>query len=120
EGLLLNVDSGIFFEFVPSKDIFSENPLRLQLKEVEIGVNYAVVVSSNAGLWAYSLGDIVKFVSKEPYRLLVTGRTKHFISAFGEHVIGEEVEEALMKTAHEDGLEVVEFTVAPQVNPSDG
>jgi hypothetical protein len=117
EGLLLNVDSGIFFEFIPAAEIFSDKPTRLQLKEVEIGVNYAIVVSSNAGLWAYSVGDTVKFVSLKPYRLVVTGRTKHFISAFGEHVIGEEVEDALMKVAREEGVEVVEFTVAPQVNP---
>src|SRR4030095_10930091 len=86
---------------------------------VEVGVNYALVLSSNAGLWSYVIGDTVKFVSKNPYRIVVTGRTKHFISAFGEHVIGEEVEYALMKAAQEEGLEVIEFTVAPQVSPSD-
>ena len=120
EGLLLNVDSGIFFEFVPASEIFAENPTRLQLKDVEVGINYALVLSSNAGLWSYVIGDTVKFVSKKPYRIVVTGRTKHFISAFGEHVIQEEVEQALMKAAHEENLEVIEFTVAPQVNPSNG
>lgn len=120
EGLLLNVDSGIFFEFIPAKEIDKERPTRLQLMEVEVGVNYALVVSSNAGLWAYSVGDMVKFLSVSPYRLIVTGRTKHFISAFGEHVIGEEVEGALMKVVNEERLEVVEFTVAPQVNPQNG
>ncbi len=119
EGLLLNVDSGIFLEFVPADQIFSENPDRMQLKEVDIGRNYAIVISSNAGLWAYSIGDTIKFVSKNPYRIIVTGRTKHFISAFGEHVISEEVESALMMAAGEDSLEVIEFTVAPQVNPPD-
>jgi hypothetical protein len=119
EGLLLNVDSGIFFEFVPADQIFSENPDRMQLKEVDTGRNYAIVISSNAGLWAYSIGDTIKFVSKNPYRIIVTGRTKHFISAFGEHVISEEVESALMMAAGEDSLEVIEFTVAPQVNPPD-
>jgi hypothetical protein len=119
-GLLLNVDSGIFFEFIPANEIFSEQPTRLLLKDVELNVNYAIVISSNAGLWAYSIGDTVKFVSKQPYRLVVTGRTKHFISAFGEHVIGEEVEYALMKAAQEEGLEIVEFTVAPQVNTPEG
>ncbi len=120
EGLLLNVDSGIFFEFIPAEEIDKDQPTRLQLKEVEMGVNYALVVSSNAGLWAYSVGDMVKFLSVSPYRLVVTGRTKHFISAFGEHVIGEEVEGALMKVANEEKLEIVEFTVAPQVNPQEG
>lgn len=120
EGLLLNVNSGIFFEFIPADEINNDKPTRFQLRDVEVGVNYALVVSSNAGLWAYSVGDMVKFVSKSPYRLIVTGRTKHFISAFGEHVIGEEVEGALMKAANEENLEVVEFTVAPQVNPEGG
>lgn len=120
EGLLLNVDSGIFFEFIPAEEIDKEQPTRLTLKEVEVGVNYALVISSNAGLWAYSVGDMVKFLSVSPYRLIVTGRTKHFISAFGEHVIAEEVESALMKVANDEKLEVVEFTVAPQVNPPKG
>ncbi|MBA3648269.1 MAG: GH3 auxin-responsive promoter family protein [Chitinophagales bacterium] len=120
EGLLLNVDSGIFFEFISFNEASQARPKRLQLKDVEVGENYAIVVSSNAGLWAYSLGDIIKFVSKNPYRIVVTGRTSHYISAFGEHVIGEEVEGALMKAAHAENVEVVEFTVAPQVNPEKG
>ncbi|MBK9733044.1 MAG: GH3 auxin-responsive promoter family protein [Chitinophagaceae bacterium] len=120
EGLMLNVDSGIFFEFVPAGEINLEKPTRLQLKDVQVGINYALVVSSNAGLWAYSVGDTIKFISIAPYRLVVTGRTKHFISAFGEHVIGEEVEGALMKVAHDEKLEVLEFTVSPQVNPEPG
>lgn len=120
KGLLLNVDSGIFFEFIPAEEIYSQKPTRLQLQDVKMGVNYALVVSSNAGLWSYSIGDTVKFVSNMPYRIVVTGRTKHFISAFGEHVIGEEVEISLMQVAGKYGLEVIEFTVAPQVNPPVG
>lgn len=117
EGMLLNVDSGIFFEFVHASEIFSSEPARLKLKDVEAGINYAIVISSNAGLWSYALGDTVKFVSINPYRIVVTGRTKHFISAFGEHVIAEEVEHAMMIAARQAGVSVIEFTVAPQVNP---
>ncbi len=121
EGLLLNLNSGIFFEFIPADEYFSDNPRRLSIEEVELGVNYAIILNNNAGLWGYSLGDTVKFVSKQPYRLLVTGRIKHFISAFGEHVIGEEVEKA-MKYAMQEHKEVdlMEFTVAPQVTPAEG
>jgi hypothetical protein len=115
EGLLLNTNSGIFFEFVPAQEIFNENPTRLSLKEVEPGVNYALIINSNAGLWGYNIGDTVKFVSVNPYRLVVTGRIKHFISAFGEHVIGEEVEHSLMKAAAEEEVRITEFTVAPRV-----
>ncbi len=119
-GLLLNANSGIFFEFVPAEEIFNDNPTRLSLGEVELGVNYAVIINSNAGLWGYNIGDTVQFISKDPYRLLVTGRIKHFISAFGEHVIGKEVEEALLTAAKDENVQVVEFTVAPQVNPPEG
>jgi hypothetical protein len=120
EGLLLNADSGIFFEFVPAGDINSHNPIRLSLKDVKVGENYALVISSNAGLWGYNLGDTVKFVSTNPYRLVVTGRTKHFISAFGEHVIGEEVEYSLLKAAQEANVHITEFTVAPFVSTNKG
>ena len=115
EGLLLNTNSGIFFEFIPASDIDKENPPRISLKDVKAGENYALVISNNAGLWAYNVGDMVKFVSTNPYRLVVTGRTKHFISAFGEHVIGEEVEYALMQAAQEEGVAISEFTVAPMI-----
>ena len=98
-GLLLNTNSGIFFEFVPAGEIFNEQPTRLSLKDVKVGENYALIINNNAGLWGYNIGDTVKFVSVNPYRLIVSGRTKHFISAFGEHVIGEEVESALLKAA---------------------
>ena len=121
EGLLLLVDSGIFFEFIAADEYFDPNPRRLTIGEVELGKNYAVIISNNAGLWGYSLGDTVKFVSRNPYRLLVTGRIKHFISAFGEHVIGEEVEKALQYAMQQHPeTEVVEFTVAPMVTPAEG
>ncbi|WP_281613306.1 GH3 auxin-responsive promoter family protein [Flammeovirga sp. SubArs3] len=121
EGLLMQLDSGIFFEFIPTDEYFNDNPTRLRIDEVEIGKNYALIINSNAGLWGYSIGDTVKFVSKDPYRVIVSGRIKHFISAFGEHVIGEEVEKA-MKHALEvhSEVKITEFSVAPQVNPTDG
>ena len=121
EGLLLLLNHGIFYEFIPVEEYFKENPTRLPIEDVELGVNYALIINSTAGLWGYSIGDTVKFVNKEPYRLLVTGRIKHFISAFGEHVIGTEVEIA-MKLTMEKFTEVtlVEFTVAAQVNPEEG
>jgi hypothetical protein len=120
EGLLLNTNSGIFYEFVPANDIFKENPTRLSLKDVKVGEQYALIINSNAGLWGYNLGDTVRFVSTNPYRLVVSGRIKHYISAFGEHVIGEEVEHALMEAAEEEGLRIVEFTVAPNIAQGKG
>lgn len=113
KGMLLNTNSGIFYEFVPSGEIFNENPTRLSLKDVKVGENYALIINSNAGLWGYNIGDTVKFVSTNPYRLIVSGRIKHFISAFGEHVIGEEVEKAMMATTQASNCSIVEFTVAP-------
>jgi GH3 auxin-responsive promoter len=115
EGLLLNTNSGIFFEFVPAAEIFTANPTRLSLKDVKVGENYALIINNNAGLWGYNIGDTVKFVSTNPYRIIISGRTKHFISAFGEHVIGEEVEAALLKAAEEENIQVTEFTVAPMI-----
>lgn len=115
--LLLNTNSGIFFEFVPLLDVGRENPTRVSLKDVELGVDYALIINNNAGLWGYEIGDCVRFVSVSPYRLLVTGRVKHFISAFGEHVIGKEVEEAMNRVMAKHGCSIVEFTVAPQINP---
>lgn len=120
DGLLLNTNSGIFFEFVPASEIFNESPTRLSLKDVKEGENYALVINNNAGLWSYNIGDTVRFVSTEPYRLQVTGRIKHFISAFGEHVIGEEVEYSLMKAAKEEGAQITEFTVAPVIQQGQG
>jgi hypothetical protein len=120
EGLLLNSNSGIFFEFIPAAEIFTENPTRLSLRDIKVGENYALIVNSNAGLWSYNIGDTVKFVSTDPYRLVVTGRIKHFISAFGEHVIGEEVEYSLMRAAEEEGIHITEFTVAPMITQTSG
>lgn len=120
EGMLLNTNDGIFYEFVPVKDLHKDNPKRLPLHEVKIGEQYALVISTNAGLWGYMIGDIVKFVSVNPYRLVVTGRTKHYISAFGEHVIGEEVEDSLLKTAEAFQIKIIEFTVAPMVQQGEG
>ena len=119
-GLLLNSNSGIFFEFVPVAEIHNENPTRLTLKDVKVGENYALIISSNAGLWAYNIGDTVKFVSTAPYRLIVTGRIKHFISAFGEHVIGDEVESAMLKATEVTGAKITEFTVAPYISQENG
>ena len=116
EGMLLNTNSGIFFEFIPSAEIFSDSPTRLALKDVKLNENYVLIVSSNAGLWAYNTGDTVKFLSLNPFRVVVTGRVKHFISAFGEHVIGEEVESALLKAADAENVKITEFTVAPKIS----
>ncbi|MFY7827828.1 MAG: GH3 auxin-responsive promoter family protein [Flectobacillus sp.] len=121
EGLLLLLNSGVFYEFIPAEDYFKPNPRRLHIGEVELGVNYALIMNTNAGLWGYSIGDTVKFVSLEPYRIVVSGRIKHFISAFGEHVIGEEVEKAMQYAMQQHPeVELVEFTVAPQVTPPEG
>ncbi len=120
EGLLLNVNSGIFFEFIPMSEFHRPNPHRIPLEEVETGRDYAIILSNNAGLWAYNLGDTVRFVSKEPYRILVSGRTSQFISAFGEHVIASEVEASIAEACAASGVRVDEFTVAPMVNPGSG
>jgi len=115
EGLLLNTNSGIFFQFIRMTEMFNESPEKLSLKDVKKGENYALIINNNAGLWGYNIGDTVRFVSTDPYRILVTGRIKHFISAFGEHVIGEEVEYSLMKAAEEENIHITEFTVAPVI-----
>ncbi len=120
EGMLLNTNSGIFYEFVPAGEIFNENPSRLTLKDVRVGENYALIINSNAGLWGYNIGDTIKFVSTNPYRIIVSGRTKHFISAFGEHVISEEVEAALLQAANEENVPITEFTVAPKISNDAG
>ncbi len=120
QGMLLNTNSGIFYEFIPAGEIFNENPTRLSLKDVQLNENYALIINSNAGLWGYNIGDTVKFVSLNPYRIIVSGRTKHFISAFGEHVIGEEVEQALMKAANDESIGIIEFTVAPNISQDKG
>ena len=120
EGLLLVLNKGIFYEFIPVDEFHNENPSRLSISEVKIGVNYVLILNTNAGLWGYNIGDTVKFLSDSPYRIVVTGRIKHFISAFGEHVIAEEVEYALKIAQQAQPCEVNEFHVAPQTNPTDG
>jgi hypothetical protein len=120
EGLLLVLDSGIFYEFIPSDEFFNEIPTRLSLADVELDVNYALVLNTNAGLWGYSIGDTIRFVSLNPPRIKVTGRIKHFTSAFGEHVIAEEVEKAMSQAQKDFGWKVSEFHVAPQLEPVEG
>ncbi len=117
KGMLLLLNSGIFYEFIKAEEYGSENPERLTIKDVEVGVNYAMVISTNAGLWGYDLGDTVQFISLNPYRIVVSGRIKHFISAFGEHVIAKEVEQAMQEAIQKTGAQVQEFTVAPQITP---
>ena len=120
QGLLLILNAGIFYEFIPVEEFFNEHPTRISLKDVELDVNYVIILNTNAGLWGYNIGDTVKFVCKAPYRLIVSGRIKHFTSAFGEHVIAEEVEKALTQASRDEDVEIIEFTVAPQVNPKEG
>lgn len=120
QGLLLQLDSGIYYEFVETDQVFDENPQRISLSEVKLGVNYAIILNTSAGLWGYNIGDTVSFVSLSPYRIVVTGRIKHFISAFGEHVIGKEVEHAMQETLDTFQARVTEFTVAPNVTPNEG
>jgi len=120
QGLLLILNSGIFYEFIPAEEFFNEHPTRISLKDIELGINYAIILNTNTGLWGYNIGDTVKFVSKNPYRLIVTGRIKHYTSAFGEHVIAEDVEKALAAACGDEDVEIVEFTIAPQVNPAEG
>ncbi len=118
--LLLNTNAGMYFEFVPLSEAGQEAPTRLPLAEVELNVDYALLITSNAGLWAYSIGDTIRFSSLDPYKLSVTGRIKHFISAFGEHVIAKEVENAMEVVSRKYGFVVREFTVAPQIAPAEG
>ena len=120
EGMLLLLDGGIFYEFIPADEFFNENPTRISLKDVQLGINYVLIISTNAGLWAYNIGDTVQFTSLKPYRVIVSGRIKHFISAFGEHVIAKEVETALQVAVKETDIRINEFTVAPQITPQNG
>ena len=120
KGMLLQLNSGMFYEFVRADEFFDDKPKRLTIGEVELNVNYVMLISSNAGLWAYNIGDTVQFTSLKPYRIIVSGRIKHFISAFGEHVIGKEVEQALQESIKSTGTQVSEFSVAPQINPNSG
>ncbi len=120
KGMLLQLDNGIFYEFIKAEDFYKENPERITLKDVQLDVNYVMIISTTAGLWAYNLGDTVIFTSITPYRLIVSGRIKHFISAFGEHVIGKEVEQAMLEAVEGKNINVTEFTVAPQITPLEG
>ncbi|HLN94830.1 MAG TPA: GH3 auxin-responsive promoter family protein, partial [Flavobacterium sp.] len=120
KGMLLLLDAGIFYEFIKADTFFDDNPRRYTIGEVEVGVNYVMILSTNAGLWAYDIGDTIAFTSLAPYRVVVTGRLKHYISAFGEHVIGKEVEEAMREAVAGSDAIIQEFTVAPQVNPETG
>ena len=119
-GLLLNLQGGIFYEFVPADEILSDNPTRISLRDVELNVNYAIILNNNAGLWGYSLGDIVKFISRNPFRLVITGRTTHFVSTTGEHLIAGDVEAALADISSETGARTIDFIVAPQIHPESG
>lgn len=119
KGMLLLLNSGIFYEFIEASEFFDENPKRLTIGEVKTGVNYAMIISTNAGLWAYNIGDTVQFTSLKPFRIMVSGRIKHFISAFGEHVIGKEVEEAMNLALKKFNFSISEFTVAPQITPEE-
>lgn len=120
KGMLLLINNGIFYEFIPSEEFYDENPTRISLADVKIGVNYVIILNTNAGLWGYNIGDTVEFISLIPPRILVTGRIKHFISAFGEHVIGKEVENAINSHTIGTTICVNEFTVAPQITPEYG
>jgi hypothetical protein len=120
KGMLLLLNSGIFYEFVKSDEFFTDNPKRHTISEVELNVNYVLIISTNAGLWAYNIGDTVQFTSLKPYRVIVSGRIKHYISAFGEHVIGKEVECALKEAMENTTIRINEFTVAPQIAPISG
>lgn len=120
KGMLLLLNSGIFYEFIKSDEFFEPNPKSYTVGEVEVGVNYVLIVSTNAGLWRYNIGDTVQFTSLFPHRVIVSGRIKHYISAFGEHVIANEVENAMKEATAGTKIVINEFTVAPQINPSSG
>ena len=120
KGMLLLLKAGIFYEFIKSDEFYTDKPRRYTIGEVELGVNYVLIISTNAGLWGYNIGDTVQFTSLKPFRIIVSGRIKHYISAFGEHVIGKEVENALQEAMEGTNVRVNEFTVAPQINPTSG
>lgn len=120
KGMLLQLNNGIFYEFIKADEFFNENPSRITIKDVKIGVNYVMIISTTAGLWGYNIGDTVQFTNTVPYRIVVSGRIKHFISAFGEHVIGKEVEQAMQVAIQGTDFAISEFTVAPQITPQEG
>ncbi len=116
-GMLLLLNSGIFYEFIRADEFLSDNGTSLSLNEVTKDIDYVMIISTNAGLWRYNLGDTVRFTSLKPFRVIVSGRIKHFISAFGEHVIAKEVEEAMLMATEKGDARVNEFTVAPMITP---
>jgi len=120
DGMLLELNSEIFYEFIPADEFHQENPTRLSIAEVKMGVNYVIILNTSAGLWGYNIGDTIKFVSLNPHRIVVTGRIKHFTSAMGEHVIAEEVERAMKVASDQFDLSISEFHVAPQLEPTVG
>lgn len=120
KGMLLLLKAGIFYEFIKADEFYNENPTLYTIAEVEVNVNYVLIISNNAGLWRYNVGDTIIFTSTKPYRVLVSGRIKHFTSAFGEHVIAKEVEQAIQEGSQAQGAQITEFTVAPQVKPENG
>ncbi|WP_456421838.1 GH3 auxin-responsive promoter family protein [Lutibacter sp.] len=120
KGMMLLVDNGMFYEFIPSEEFFDEKPTRISLADVKVGVNYVLILNTNAGLWGYNIGDTIEFISLNPPRIRVTGRIKHFISAFGEHVIGKEVEQAINENIANTNVIITEFTVAPEITPENG
>lgn len=120
KGMLLCVNHGIFYEFVAVDDFFSNKKKRISLADVKVGINYVIILNTNAGLWGYIIGDTIKFVSTNPYKIIVTGRVAHFTSAFGEHVIAEEIERSLSDALKKIPTQINELHVAPQVNPKKG
>lgn len=120
DGMLLLLDNGMFYEFIKATEFYNENPKRHTIGDVELGINYVLILNTNAGLWGYNIGDTIVFTSTKPYRIKVSGRIKHFISAFGEHVIAKEVEDSIMQTVKNTNIKINEFTVAPQINPKSG
>ncbi len=113
DSMLLMLDYGVYYEFIPMDEIGKEFPKTLNLDEVELGTNYAIVISTNGGLWRYKIGDTIKFTSKNPFRIKITGRTKHFINAFGEELIIDNAEKALKKACERTGAKIREYTAAP-------
>ena len=118
--LLLLLNNDIFYEFIKAEDFLKGKYERITLKDVQVNVNYLLIISTSAGLWGYNIGDTVKFTSTKPYRLIVSGRIKHFLSAFGEHVISEEVEKSMKVATNNHNVTIREFTVAPNINPKHG
>ena len=120
ESMLLTLNNHIYYEFIETKDLLVGNNNYIPLSEVKVGKNYALIISTSSGLWRYNIGDTIQFTEIKPFRIIVTGRIKHFISAFGEHVIAKEVETAIREASSKLKSRIREFTVAPQVAPEVG